>query len=106
MKIFQETLIKAFEVIVQPPKHTFEIAIYSILEHCQIASPVFSVNLVYFFKACVLPKLGGLCNLNKLSSEGSTSTIEADVVEVILGCADISVDIIFYFFLRSLKRPL
>jgi hypothetical protein len=37
MKTFQETLILAFEVIVQPHKHTFEIGnctFFPILEHC------------------------------------------------------------------------
>ena len=33
-KIFQKMLILVFEVIMQPPKHTFEIGIFFVLPHC------------------------------------------------------------------------
>ena len=37
MKKFQKTLILAFEVIVQPPRHTFEIGFFfRVLSHCEI----------------------------------------------------------------------
>ena len=34
--VMEKTLILAFEVIVQPPNHTFEIALFSILEHFEV----------------------------------------------------------------------
>ena len=37
MKFFQKMLILIFEVIMQPPKHTFEIGFFfRILAHCEI----------------------------------------------------------------------
>ena len=35
-KKFQKTLILVFEVIVQPPKHTFEIGCFGVLAHCGV----------------------------------------------------------------------
>ena len=64
-KIFQKTLILVFEVIMQPPKHTFEIEIFFVhfLAHCALLSSCFVVN--YALKA-----LAAFVSVSGLPSSG------------------------------------
>ena len=58
MKKFQKSLILAFEVIVQSPKHTFEIALFSILEHCSEKLDILKIELKTLDFEKILWKVG------------------------------------------------